>query len=55
MPRPQIGVLAIKMEEVSKQYTIYCLYHHQVSSALIRLNVMDLQFSLFSAFLIHSL
>ena len=30
-------------------------HHHQVSSALSRLNVMDLHFSLFSAFLIHSL
>ena len=30
-------------------------HHHQVLSALSRLNVMDLHFSLFSAFLIHSL
>ena len=30
-------------------------HHHQVLSALSRLNVMDLLFSLFSAFLIHSL
>ena len=30
-------------------------HHHQVLSSIIRLNVMDLHFSLFSAFLIHSL
>ena len=44
-------------EDVSITSNTRCCHHHhhQVSSVLNRLNVMDLHFSLFSAFLIHSL
>ena len=42
-------------EEMQNIENVNPCHHHQVSSALSRLNVMDLHFSLFSAFLIHSL